>query len=197
MSVVDNAMAARFAAHGSVAALNYGRKAVTFPVDLSAIAFVTVILPYFSKRAAAHDWHDLLKTLRRYLWLIFAINLPIVVVLVIWSKPIVRLLFEHGEFGAADTEIVARVLAYYAFTLPFYVAFIVLMKLLSSLRENVAAIWFGGTVLVSDVLLNYVLSKRMGVSGIALATPCVYAIMSLFLYVYATGLLKGRDTTES
>jgi putative peptidoglycan lipid II flippase len=32
MSVVDNAMAARFAAHGSVAALNYGRKAVTFPL---------------------------------------------------------------------------------------------------------------------------------------------------------------------
>jgi putative peptidoglycan lipid II flippase len=196
MSVVDNAMAARFATHGSVAALNYGRKAVTFPVDLSAIAFVTVILPYFSKRAATHDWHDLLKTLRRYLSLIFAINLPIVVVLFIWSKPIVKLLFERGEFSAADTEIVSRVLAYYAFTLPFYVAFLVLMKLLSSLRENVTAIWFGGAVLVSDVILNYVLSKRMGVSGIALATPCVYAIMSLFLYVYATGLLKGRDTTD-
>jgi putative peptidoglycan lipid II flippase len=160
---------------------------------LSAIAFVTVILPYFSKRAAAHDWHGLLRSLRRYLSLIFAINVPIVVALVVWSKPVVKLLFERGEFGAADTEIVSRGLAYYAFTLPFYVAFLVLMKLLSSLRENVAAIWFGGAVLASDVLLNYVLSKRMGVSGIALATPCVYAVMSLFLHRHAAGLLKRRD----
>jgi putative peptidoglycan lipid II flippase len=196
MVVVDNAMAARFAVHGSVAALNYGRKAVTFPVDLSAIAFVTVILPHFSKLAAARDWHSLRRTLRRYLSLIFAINLPIVVALVVWSKPIVRLLFERGEFSPADTEIVSRVLAYYAFTLPFYVAFLVLMKLLSSLRENVAAIWFAGVVLLSDVALNYVLSKRMGVSGIALATPCVYAIMSLVLYLHAAGLLKRRDSTD-
>ncbi|MDT7540416.1 MAG: putative peptidoglycan lipid flippase [Acidobacteriota bacterium] len=196
MSVVDNAMAARFAAHGSVAALNYGRKAVTFPIDLSAIAFVTVILPYFSKRAAARDWHDMRKTLRRYLSLIFAINLPIVIALVVWSKPIVKFLFERGEFSAADTEIVSHVLAYYAFTLPFYVAFLVLMKLLSSLRENVTAIWFGVAVLISDVLLNYVLSKRMGVSGIALATPCVYAVTSLFLYLHAGRLLKRRDATE-
>lgn len=194
MSVVDNAMAARLAAHGSVAALNYGRKAVTFPIDLSAIAFVTVVLPYFSRLAAARDWRGLRRTLRRHLSLIFALNLPVVCALVLWSKPIVRLLFERGEFTPADTETVSRVLSYYALTLPFYIAFLVLMKLLSSLRENVTAIWFGGVVLLSDVVLNYALSKRMGVFGIALATPCVYALMSLVLYAHAAGLLKGKDS---
>jgi putative peptidoglycan lipid II flippase len=62
------------------------------------------------------------------------INVPIVCALVVWAKPIVRWLFERGEFSPADTEIVSRVLSYYAFNLPFYVAFLVLMKLLSSLR---------------------------------------------------------------
>ena len=107
-------MAARLAAGGSVAALNYGRKAVTFPLDLSAIAFVTVIVPYFSKMVAAHDWPGLRKILRRYRSLIFLLNVPIVMVLVYWAKPIVRLLFERGQFGPGDTEIVSRVLTYYA-----------------------------------------------------------------------------------
>ncbi|MFN2454150.1 MAG: murein biosynthesis integral membrane protein MurJ [Pyrinomonadaceae bacterium] len=197
MSLVDNSMAARLTAHGSVAALNYGRKAVTFPIDLSAIAFVTAILPYFSKMVAAHDWGGLRKILRRYLSLIFALNLPIVFALVMWSRPIIRLLFERGEFSPADTEIVSRVLSYYAFNLPFYVAFLVMMKLLSSLRENASAIWFSGGALLLDIILNYFLSKQMGVAGIGLATSCVYLVLALLLYKHTGGLLKERESSAT
>jgi putative peptidoglycan lipid II flippase len=191
MSLVDNAMAARLAAPGSVAALNYGRKAVTFPLDLSAIAFVTAMLPYFSKMAAAHDWLGLRKILRRCLSLIFALNLPIVFALVIWSRLIVGWLFERGQFSHGDTEIVARVLAYHAFNLPFYVAFLVMMKLLSSMRESVTAIWFSGAALFLNIVLNYVFSKYMGVAGIGLATSCVYFVLTMLLYSHTRGLLKG------
>lgn len=191
MSIVDTAMAARLAAGGSVAALNYGRKAVTFPLDLSAIAFVTVIVPYFSKMVATHDWLGLRKILRRYLSLIFLVNVPIVMVLVYWAKPIVRLLFERGQFGPGDTEIVSQVLVYYAFNLPFYVAFLVMMKLLSSMRENVTAIWFTGGGLMLNILLNYVLSKYMGAPGIGLATSCVYLVLAMLLYTHTHALLKG------
>jgi putative peptidoglycan lipid II flippase len=195
MTVVDNAMAARLAAAGSVAALNYGRKAVTFPLDLSAIAFVTAMFPYFSKMVASHDWLQLRKTVRRCLFLIFALNLPIVFVLVFWSRPIIRMLFERGQFTSADTEIVSRVLVYYAFNLPFFVAFLVMMKLLSSMRENVAAIWFSGAALILNIVLNYVFSKYMGIAGIGLATSCVYFVLALLLYHHSNGLLReaARD----
>lgn len=190
MTVVDNAMAARLAAPGSVAALNYGRKAVTFPLDLSAIAFVTAMFPYFSKMVAGHDWLQLRKIVRQCLFLIFAVNLPIVFALVIWSRPIISLLFERGQFSRADTEIVSQVLVYYAFNLPFYVAFLVMMKLLSSMRENVAAIWFSGVALMLNIVLNYVFSKYMGIAGIGLATSCVYFVLALLLYHHSNGLLK-------
>lgn len=190
MSVVDNAMAARLAARGSVAALNYGRKAVTFPLDLSAIAFVTAMLPYFSKMVAAQNWLGLRKILRRCLALIFGLNLPIVLALVIWSQTIVEWLFERGQFSRADTEVVSRVLAYYAFNLPFYVAFLVMMKLLSSMRENVTAIWFSGAALLLNIVLNYIFSKYLGVAGIGLATSCVYFVLAILLYNHTRDLLK-------
>jgi putative peptidoglycan lipid II flippase len=192
MSVVDNAMAARLAAPGSVAALNYGRKAVTFPLDLSAIAFVTATLPYFSKMVAAHDWAGLCKTLRRFLTLIFALNVPVALALAGWSKPIVRWLFERGQFGPNDTEVVAGVLFYYAFSLPFCVAFLVMMKLLSSLRARVSSVLFSAAALALNVVLNYVLSKWLGVAGIGLATTCVYFVLVLLLYKYISGLLGER-----
>jgi Na+-driven multidrug efflux pump len=49
-------------------------------------------------------------------------------------------------------------------------------------------------MLLANVVLNYVLSKQMGVAGIALATPCVYALTSLFLYRHALRLLRGKDS---
>jgi putative peptidoglycan lipid II flippase len=190
MSVVDNFMAARLAAPGSVAALNYGRKAVTFPLDLSAITFVTVTLPYFSKMAAAHDWAGLRNTLRRFLALIFALNVPAALMLAVWSKPIVRWLFERGQFGPLDTEAVAGVLFYYAFSLPFFVSFLVMMKLLSSLRARVTSVLFSAAALALDVILNYVLSKWLGVAGIGLASTCVYFILVLLLNKYISDLLR-------
>jgi putative peptidoglycan lipid II flippase len=190
MTLVDNAMAARLAAPGSVAALNYGRKAVTLPLDLSAIAFVAAMFPYFSKMVAAQNWGGLRKAVRQCLTLIFALNLPIVLVLMIWARPIVSLLFERGKFTSADTEIVARVLTYYALNLPFYVAFLVLMKLLSSMRENMSAVWFSGSALLLSAILNYIFTKFMGVPGIGLATSCVHVALALLLYKYSNDLLK-------
>ena len=66
-----------------------------------------------------------------------------------------------------------------------------MMKLLSSMRENVTAIWFTGGGLLLNTLLNYVLSKYMGVSGIGLATSCVYLVLAMLLYTHTQGLLKG------
>jgi putative peptidoglycan lipid II flippase len=189
MSVVDNSMAARLTAPGSVAALGYGRKAVNFPLDLSATAFITVTLPYFSKMAAAHDRAGLRNTLRRFLALIFALNVPVALALAVWSKPIVRWLFERGQFGPPDTEAVAGVLFYYAFSLPFFVAFLVMMKLLSSMRATVTSVSFSAAALVLNVVLNYILSKWLGVAGIGLATTCVYFILVLLLNKYIGDLL--------
>jgi putative peptidoglycan lipid II flippase len=196
MAVVDNAMAARFAEPGSVAALNYGKKSVTLPLDLSAIAFVTALFPYFSKMVVTHDWLRLRTILRQSLALIFAINLPIVFALVIWSKPIVTLLFERGQFNRADTEIVSRVLTYYAFNLPFYVAFLVMIKLLSSMQKTVAAIWFSGAALMLNIVLSYLFSKYMGVPGIGMATSCLYFVLALLLYNHTNGLLNRAGAAE-
>lgn len=197
MSVVDNSMAARLAEPGSVAALNYGRKAVTLPLDLSAIAFATATLPYFSKMAAAHDWAGLRKTLRRSLAMIFALNVPVVVVLVWWAKPIVRLLFERGQFGPQDTQVVAGVLSYYAFSLPFCVAFLMMMKLLSSLRASITSVWFSAAALGLNVVFNYLLSKLLGVAGIGLASACVYFVLILILYKYIGGRLGESAPAEA
>lgn len=192
MSLTDNAMVARRAAAGSVSALSYGRKAVTLPIEIAATAFVTATAPYFSKTIAIREWTTLRKTLDRYLLLVFITTLPVVFILIIWSKPIIKLLFERGAFTAEDTDVVAVILSYYAFQLPFYVAFLMLMKLLSALRKNIAAIWFGSLGLILNISLNYIFIRRIGVAGIALSTSVVYFILFLSLYLYLKTLLKRK-----
>src|SRR5215813_3893709 len=117
--LIDQAMAAMLAT-GSVAALNYGNRVVQFPLALSAAALGTALMPYLSRLAAARDWLELNRTVRRYIKLSFIITLPLTAGLFLFSKPIVSLIFYRGAFTVADVELVSRIQAFYALQIPSY-----------------------------------------------------------------------------
>lgn len=180
-NLVDQSMAAMLAP-GSVAALNYGGRVIALPIGLAATALGTAVTPYFSTMVAQRDWDALRHTLRRYLWLNFVVSVPLTVLLYMFSEPLVRFLFQRGSFTAADTYTVARVQAFYALQLPFYIAGILGVRLMSSLLMNNIIFRIAAFNLLADIILNAILFRYMGVAGIALATSIVYFISCLLVY---------------
>src|SRR5947208_4612358 len=97
--MVDQAMGSMLG-HGSVSALTYGNKIAALILTIGTMALGTAVLPYFSQMVAAADWKTVRHTLKSYTGLILVVTLPITFLVVLFSKPLVALLFQRGNFTA-------------------------------------------------------------------------------------------------
>jgi putative peptidoglycan lipid II flippase len=178
---IDQSMSAMLGP-GSLSALSYGNKIVSVVLGLSATALGTAVLPYFSTMAARKEWAEIRHTIKRYYLLIFLTSVPATAALLAISQPLVRLLYQRGEFTSQNTHLVSQVQSLLALQIPFYLAAILMVRLLSSLLAN-HILMIGNIInIVVCVSLNYFFMRKMGVAGIALSTSCVYLISFLFLY---------------
>jgi len=173
--LIDQAMASSLGG-GKVAALNYGNRLVTVLLSVGSMALSTAVLPYFSKQVALEDWRGIRHTLARYTQLILGATLPLTLVVVVFSKPIIALTLERGAFTADDTQTVSEIQVYYMLQVPFLLLGILYVRLISSMKRNQILMWMSGVSLVNNVALNYLFMRWLGVAGIALSTALVYAV---------------------
>jgi putative peptidoglycan lipid II flippase len=193
--LVDQYMASMLAP-GSVAALSYGSKVTAVLFAIGATALSTATLPYFSKMTAEGDWLGCRHTLRRYSALILAIGVPVTALLVVCSRPVIRLLFERGAFTGVDTDVVSRVQAFYCLQIPFYALCVLFVRFISSVRRNDLLMYASAINLVVNVTMNLILMRWFGVAGIALSTSIVMVCSFTFLFLSARRLLGRRPMID-
>ena len=138
--LVDQAMAAMLGP-GSVSALSYGGKVVSFAVAVGATALGTAVLPHFSRMVAAADWIAVRHTLHTHVSLILKISVPVTLIAVVLSESIVRALFQRGAFTVIDTHLVAQVQAFLLLQVPLYLVGIVIVRLISALKASYILMW--------------------------------------------------------
>ncbi len=188
--LVDQSMAAMLSP-GSVAALSYGNRFTLFLTTISTTALGTAVIPYFSKMVACHNWTGVLNTLKRYMWLIFLVTVPLTGLIVVFSETIIQILLQRGSFTASDTQIVAQIQTCFALQIPFYIALNLLVNLLRAMQLNHILMWLSGFSLIVNVVLNYVFLQWLDIKGIALSTSCVYLLSFLvLLYVVSKKITK-------
>lgn len=187
--LVDQSMAAMLPS-GSVAALLYANRVIAFPITLASTALSTAVIPYFSKMVACEDWTGVSRTLNQYMRLIFVTTVPLTGLLLVFSELIVQILFQRGSFTANDTHLVAQIQSCFALQIPFYVAGIFMVNLITAMRLNHILMWVSVFNLIINIVLNYLFLQLLGVKGIALSTSCVYLFSFLYLLLAAQRKLK-------
>jgi len=131
---------------------------------------------------AARRWDDIRHTLFTYTRLIAAVTIPLTIILVAISEPIVELLFQRGAFTAAHTHQAAWVQSLALLQITPFALGILAVRLLSSLKANHILMWSSAISLVLSIVSNYVFMQLLGVAGIALATSLMYLVSMCFLY---------------
>ena len=190
--LVDKGMAATLAP-GSVAALNYGNKIIAAVLTLATTAIGTAVLPYFTRLVSEKDWKNIRSILKSYLGLIFAVGIPTAILIYVFSDSIVNIIFQRGSFTAGDTAVVSAVQAYFSFQLPFYIAGILVVRLISALRANHILMWGAAINLVVNIGFNIVFIHYLGLKGIALSTSFVYLVSFFFLVYFANRLILQKE----
>jgi putative peptidoglycan lipid II flippase len=160
---------------GSLAALYVADRVMELVLGGYAIAVATAILPMMSHQAAAKDYESLKKTLSFSVRIVAFITIPAALGLMILREPIIRVLFQHGQFVAESTRLTARALLYYAVGLPALASVKLIVPAFYSTRDTktpviIASISLGINIILNIIFLETFLYKRVQNGGPALAT---------------------------
>jgi putative peptidoglycan lipid II flippase len=159
---------------GSLAALSVADRVMELVLGGYAIAVATAILPMMSHQAAANDFESLKKTLAFSVRIVAFITIPAALGLMILREPIIRVLFQHGEFIASSTRLTARALLYYAVGLPALASVKLIVPAFYSTRDTKTPVIIASISLVLNIVLNIIFLKflfaRVQNGGPALAT---------------------------
>jgi len=195
-SVVDQSMAAMLPS-GNVAALGYANKLIAGITSIGAMALSTATLPYFSRMVADRDFAGCRHTLKRYSLLVVSTTVPFTLLLIAFSRPIVKALFQRGAFTAVDTDLVSWVQVCYAIQIPFYIWSMLFVRFISSIRRNDILMYVSAINLLLDVVLNLVLMRVWHVAGIALSTSIFYIVSWLMLSLWSLRYLSREEISSA
>jgi len=115
-------ISSRFASHvpGAVSWLTYAFRILYLPIGIFGVALGTLATVGLAKSAASGDVAGLRATLLRSIRLLLFLSIPSTAGLLALGVPVVRLLYERGRFGAADTLSTASAVSFYALGLVAY-----------------------------------------------------------------------------
>ncbi|MDQ7819607.1 MAG: murein biosynthesis integral membrane protein MurJ [Armatimonadota bacterium] len=178
-----------------VAALDYAYEIVQAPAGIFAISVATAAFPALARHAAAGDRADLRATFSLALRSLMVVILPVAALAVALREPLVRIIFQRGEFGPHATQAVAGALAGYAVGLPAIAGYYVVTRTLYALQDMATPVRTGVAMIALNAVLDVVFMRWWGVVGIAAATSVV-AVVNLALMLAALrghlGRLDGR-----
>jgi putative peptidoglycan lipid II flippase len=172
---------------GSLAALNIADRVMELVLGGYAIAVATAILPMMSHQAAAKDIDSLKKTLAFSVRIVAFITVPAALGLMILREPVIRVLFQHGQFDVLSTKLTARALLYYSIGLPALASVKLVVPAFYSTGDTKTPVVVASMSLVLNILLNIVFIKfffaRVQNGGPALATAiaCFLDFFALFV----------------
>lgn len=184
----------------AVAVLDYAYEVVQAPVGIFAISIATAVFPLLARHAASGASEELRATTSLGLRATLFTILPVTAVALVLRDPLIRLLFERGEFGPPATQAVAATMAAYALGLPAIAAYYVVTRTYYALHDMATPVRIGVVIVALNAALDYVLMQFLGAPGIALATAIVATVnvgVLLWLLRRRLGRLDGARITQT
>jgi putative peptidoglycan lipid II flippase len=150
------------------AAIDAAFRVYMLPQGIFSVAVSTVLFPRLAQLSTRGDLDDFARTIGLGLRQIAFFLVPASVVSAVLAEPIVRLLYERGEFSAQETPVVAGALA--AFSLGL--AFNGMMLMLNRGFFGLQAPWTPTAVALGNLVLNvglFAIFYRVGTWGVPLS----------------------------
>ncbi|MFT4116850.1 murein biosynthesis integral membrane protein MurJ [Bradyrhizobium sp.] len=151
----------------AVSWLYFANRLIELPLGIVGVAMGTVLVPELTRAVGSGDRDAVAHAESRALELAAGLALPATLGLIVLSGPIVRLLFEHGAFGADDSAATANALMWLALGLPAHVLIKALSPAFFARGDTMTPLVATAKGFVVAVALAVLLGHVFGASGIA------------------------------
>ncbi len=172
---------------GAISWLYYANRLQQLPLGVVGAAISVALLPVLSKQLKSGDVLQGHATQDKAVEYAALLSFPSAVLIVVLARPIINILFEHGQFSSADTTNTSLALIAYSIGLPCYVMVKALMPNFFARGDTITPVKFSAVVFLTHLIFSVILMKPFGHIGIAIATT-ISAFISLAQYIY--GLQK-------
>ena len=152
------------------AAIDKAFRLYQLPQGIFSVAIATVLFPTLARFANNKEFVNLRATLANGMRQILFVLLPATAAILALSHPIIRLVYQRGEFDAHDTQIVATALFWFAFSLPTNGVYLLQTRTFFSLQKPWQATALAVIDLVVSALAAALLYKPFGIGGIVAGT---------------------------
>ncbi|SFV37799.1 putative peptidoglycan lipid II flippase [Devosia crocina] len=157
-------------ANDVISILNYADRLYQLPLGMIGIAIGTVLLPELSRHLKGGRDVEAKASQAQSLFLSMLLCVPAAAALVALAEPIVRVLFERGEFDASATRQTAEALIAFSAGLPAYVLIRVLQPGFFAREDTVTPTAFAAVSVAVNIAVSIWLFPSLLHVGIAIAT---------------------------
>jgi putative peptidoglycan lipid II flippase len=190
----------RMASHtdpASITWMTYSATIIQFPLGLVGTAVSIAILPTLSRQTNDGQSSQFKATLAQGLRLVLVLTIPATVGLWVLATPVVKLVFEHGDFTSLDTLATVAALRFHLLGLVFAAVDQPLIFSFYARRDTWTPALVGVATVVLYVLLALAptLFAPLTLNGLILANSlkwAVHALLMLILLRRRTGGVRGH-----
>lgn len=184
---VNQLISTRFASFlfegAGASAMEYANTLYTMIAGILVLSITNVMFPEMSRLSSSGQEDQLGElvggTLRGMLFLL----LPMMVGLMLLSRPIVRLLYEYQSWNTFSTEITARALCFMSLGMVGYGIQNVLSRAFYAQQNGKAPMISGAISIVVNLALCLLLSGSMDVAGLSIATAASSMVSAVLLLI--------------
>jgi putative peptidoglycan lipid II flippase len=181
LNLVFDTLLASFLPAGSISFLYYGDRLYQFPLGVFAIAMQTAIFPTLSASFAKNDVREVDGAFNFASSLMFFIIIPSSVGLILLKGSLVKLIYMHGIFNAADAQKTAGVLLFFTAGLWASALLKTVVPVFYSMKDTKTPVNAAIISLIINIIFAVLLMRFMGVYGLALASSISLIFNYLFL----------------
>jgi putative peptidoglycan lipid II flippase len=147
--------------------LYFANRLIELPLGMVGVAMGTVLVPELTRALRGGDQVAVAHAESRGLELAVGLALPATLGLIVLSEPVVRMLFEHGLFTAADSAATAQALMLLALGLPAHVLVKALSPAFFARDDTRTPLLATVTGFAVAIVLAVVFGRWFGAGGIA------------------------------
>jgi putative peptidoglycan lipid II flippase len=154
----------------SPAAIDKAFRLYQLPQGIFSVAIATVLFPTLARFASRGELGNLRATMANGMRQILFVLVPAAAAILVLSVPMIRLVYQRGEFGPSATTLVATALFWFAFSLPTNGLYLLQTRTFFSLQRPWMATGLATLDLVVSTLGALALYKPFGTGGIVAGT---------------------------
>lgn len=169
---------------GAVVMLENANNLYTIVVGVFSFVVTNLIFPKLSRANVTNRSDEAKNLIVTSLKAICIVILPLMAGFMILSRPIISIIYEHGEFTAEAAVMTGRALACYSVGMLGLAVNEILSKYFFSMQDSKTPFFTALTSMICNIISAYVLSGIMGMSGLALAVAFGSIINAMLNYIF-------------